>query len=126
MSMTLARSLPDDATEWWIFLGAFTLYVLGRWFFAWRQARREGDARPVRAAFAEEDGPDAVNAAPAGGFRSYRQFSGFVAVAVTVTLVAVLTDGRLRVGLLWIVVPLLTVALSYLDFREARKARSRT
>ncbi|CAL9582310.1 hypothetical protein SUDANB15_05031 [Streptomyces sp. enrichment culture] len=124
MLMTLARSLPDDATEWWIFLGAFGLYMLGRWFFAWRQARREGDAHPVRAAFAEEEEPDAVDAAPTGGFRSYRQFSGFVAGAVTVTLVAALTDGRLRVALLWVIVPLLIVALSYLDFRQARKARS--
>ncbi|KAF3467482.1 hypothetical protein [Streptomyces sp. Tu 3180] len=122
--MTLARSFPDDATEWWIFLGSFALYVLGRWFFAWRQARREGDDHPVRAAFAEEDDSDAMTAAT-GGFRSYRQFSGFVVGAVTVVLVVALTDGRLRVSLLWVVVPLLVVALSYLDFREARKARSR-
>ncbi|WP_260147805.1 hypothetical protein [Streptomyces sp. PanSC9] len=39
-------------------------------------------------------------------------------------LVAALTDGRLRVVLLWIIVPLLVVALSFLDFRQARKARS--
>lgn len=122
--MTLARSLPDDPTEWWIFLGSFVLYALGRWFFAWQQARREGDSHPVRTALAEEDDPDATNAALTGGFRSYRQFFGFVGSAVTVFLVAALTDGRLRVVLLWSIVPMLVIALSYLDFRQARKARS--
>jgi hypothetical protein len=123
--MTLARSLPDNATEWWIFLGIFALYALSRWFFAWRQARREGDSHPVRAAFADEAEPDATNAALAGGFRSYRQFFGFVVGAVVVVLVAALTDGRLRVALLWVMVPLLVVALSYLDFRQACKTPSK-
>jgi hypothetical protein len=44
---------------------------------------------------------------------------------VVVVLVAVLTDGRVRLALLWTVVPLLVVALAYLDFRQARKARAR-
>ncbi|MFD9467389.1 hypothetical protein [Streptomyces sp. NPDC060027] len=123
--MTLARALPDDAAEWWFFLGTFVLYALGRWFFAWQRARREGDSHPVRTAFAEEDDPDATHAALVGGFRSYRQFFGFVVSAVTVVLVTALTEGRLRVVLLWIIVPLLVIALSYLDFRQDRKARSR-
>ncbi|MDT9680642.1 hypothetical protein RND61_00850 [Streptomyces sp. TRM76323] len=101
------------------------LYVLGRWFFAWQQARREGDSHPVRAAFAEEDDPDAVNASPTGGFRSYRQFFGFVASTVVVTLVVTLADGRVRFLLLWFLVPLLVVALSYVDFRQTREARSK-
>ncbi|MFI7503439.1 hypothetical protein ACIBVL_34210 [Streptomyces sp. NPDC049687] len=120
--MTLARSLPDDPTEWWIFLGTFVLYAVARWFFAWQRARREGDSHPVRAAFAEEDDPPTQ---VSGGFRSYRQFFGFSGSAVAVVLVAALTAGRLRVVLLWIIVPLLVTALSYLDFRQARKARSR-
>ncbi|GAA5701467.1 MULTISPECIES: hypothetical protein [Streptomyces] len=122
--MTLARSLPDNATEWWIFLGTFVLYVLGRWFFAWQRARREGDSHPMRTAFAEEDDPAASHAAMVGGFRSYRQFFGFVGSAVAVVLVAALTEGWLRHALLWIIVPLLVIALSYLDFRQALKARS--
>lgn len=123
--MTLARSLPDDATGWWIYLGTFALYALGRLFFAWLQARREGDSHPVRAAFAEDDDPEATSAALRGGFRSYRQFFGFVGSAVAVVLVAAVTGGRLRVALLWTIVPLLVIALSYLDFAQARKARSR-
>lgn len=124
--MMLARSLPDDSTEWWIFLGTFVLYVLARWFFAWQEARREGDRHPVRAALAEEDDEEGRRAASVGGFRSYRQFFGFVGSTVAVVLVAMLTDGRLRVALLWIIIPLLVIALSYLDFWQARKARSRT
>ncbi|MEU9141313.1 hypothetical protein AB0D33_36145 [Streptomyces sp. NPDC048404] len=122
--MTLARDFPDDATGWWIFLGTFALYAFGRWFFAWRQARRDGDSHPARAAFAEEDDPDAIHAATVGGFRSYRQFFGFVGSAVITVLVATLTEGGLRVALLWTVVPLLVTALSYVDFRQARQARS--
>ncbi|MEU3795193.1 hypothetical protein AB0F07_36270 [Streptomyces fructofermentans] len=122
--MTLARAFPDDATGWWIFLGSFALYVLGRWFFAWRQARRDGDSHPVRAAFAEEDDADAIHAVTVGGFRSYRQLFGFAGSAVITVLVAVLTDGGLRTALLWTVVPLLVTALSYVDFRQARQARS--
>ncbi|MER5860072.1 hypothetical protein ABT131_31435 [Streptomyces sp900105245] len=79
----------------------------------------------MRAAFAEEDdAPGASSAALRGGIGSYRQFFGFVGSTVAVVLVAALTDGRLRVVLLWIIVPLLVVALSFLDFRQARKARS--
>ncbi|MEU4034469.1 hypothetical protein [Streptomyces collinus] len=122
--MTLARSLPDDPTEWWIFLGTFVLYVLARWFFAWQQARREGDSHPVRAALAEEDDPDALRVATVGGFRSYRQFFGFVVGTFAVVLVAIYTEGRLRVVLLWVIIPMLTIALSYLDFWQARKARN--
>ncbi|MEU0075093.1 hypothetical protein ABZ027_37005 [Streptomyces sp. NPDC006332] len=118
--MTLARSLPDDPAEWWILMGVLVLYVVARWFFAWLHARREGDDHPMRAAIAEEDEPGTE---VAGGFRSYRQFSGFVGSAVAVFLVAALTEGRLRVVLLCVMVPLLVTGLSYLDFRQARKAR---
>lgn len=38
-------------------------------------------------------------------------------------LVAALTTGRLRLALLWSIIPLLVTALAYLDFRQARKAR---
>ncbi|MFF4435327.1 hypothetical protein [Streptomyces sp. NPDC001621] len=100
--MTLARSLPGSATEWGILLGTFVLYALGRWFFAWSQARRDGDRHPVRAAFAEEDDASGGPKAPPSKPRS----------------------RRLRVVMLWIIVPLLVVALSFLDFRQARKARS--
>ncbi|MFJ5269352.1 hypothetical protein [Streptomyces sp. NPDC088358] len=122
--MTLARSLPDNATEWWIFLGTFVLYALGRWFFAWQRARREDDSHPMRTAFAEEDDPPASHAAMIGGFRSYRQFFGFAGSAFAVVLVAALTEGWLRYALLWIIVPLLVIALSYVDFRQSLKARS--
>ncbi|MFJ9538023.1 hypothetical protein ACIRPX_12265 [Streptomyces sp. NPDC101225] len=122
--MTLA--LPDGTAEWWIFLGTFVLYVLARWFFAWQQARREGDSHPMRAALAEEDDPDALRAASVGGFRSYRQLFGFAVSALAVVLVATLTGGQLRVALLWIAIPMLVIALSYLDFWQAQKARSRT
>ncbi|WP_448318210.1 hypothetical protein [Streptomyces sp. CO7] len=122
--MMLARSLPDTATEWWIFLGAFVLYVFSRWFFAWQQARRDGDSHPVRAALAEEDDPQELQvAATTGGFRSYRQFFGCLVGGLVVVLVVALTSGGLRLVLLWTVVPVLIVALAYLDFRQARKAR---
>jgi len=121
--MTLARAYPTDASGWWFYLGTLALYAVVRWFLAWRQARRDGDQHAVRAAFAEEDGP-----APSttGGFRSYRQFFGFVGSAVVVVAVAGLTAGRLRLALLWTVVPVLIAALAYLDFRQARNARPRT
>ncbi|MFC9281216.1 hypothetical protein [Streptomyces collinus] len=121
--MTLARSLPDSPAEWWIFLGTLVLYVLSRWFFAWQQARREGDSHPVRAAFAEEDDAEVPSAATGGGFRSYRQFFGFLVGTIAVVVVASVTEGRIRVVLLWGIIPMLTIALSYLDFRQARKAR---
>ncbi|KRD20959.1 MULTISPECIES: hypothetical protein [unclassified Streptomyces] len=118
--MTLAHALPDDPIGWWIYLGTLVLYAAARWFFAWRQARRDGDSHPARTASAEDDPQPAVT----GGFRSYRQFFGFVGSAVAVVAVAALTEGRLRVVLLWVVVPLLVTALSYLDFRQARAARA--
>ncbi|MCQ9135835.1 hypothetical protein [Streptomyces hilarionis] len=121
--MTLARALPTDASGWWFFLGTFALYAAARWFFSWRRARRDGDEHPVRAAFAEEDDP---RPATAGGFRSYRQFFGFVGSAVLVVVVAGLTAGRLRLALLGTLVPLLITALAYLDFRQARKERAQT
>lgn len=121
--MTLARSLPDTATEWWIFLGACVLYVFSRWFFAWQQARRDGDSHPARAALAEEDDPQDLQVAATGGFRSYRQFFGCLGGGLVVVLVVALTSGGLRLVLLWTVVPVMIVALSYLDFRQARKAR---
>ncbi|MFG2573397.1 hypothetical protein [Streptomyces sp. NPDC048481] len=117
--MTLAHALPTDASGWWIFLGTFALYAAVRWFLAWRQARRDGDRHPVRAAFAEEDEPVP---SMTGGFRSYRQFFGCVGSAVVVVLVAGLTAGRLRLALLWTVVPVLIAALAYVDFRQARSA----
>ncbi|MGW2618713.1 hypothetical protein [Streptomyces sp. NPDC001500] len=120
--MTLARALPTDATGWWFFLGTFAFYAAVRWFLAWRQARRDGDEHPARAAFAEEDDP---RPSTTGGFRSYRQFFGFVGSTVLVVLVASLTEGRLRLTLLWTLVPALITALAYLDFRQARTARSR-
>ncbi|WP_435278956.1 hypothetical protein [Streptomyces sp. 1222.5] len=69
----------------------------------------------MRAALAEEDDvPGASSAVMTGGFRFYRRFFGFVGSAVAVVPVDALTDGRLRVVLLWIIVPLLAVALSFL------------
>ncbi|MFF8867019.1 hypothetical protein ACF08B_33790 [Streptomyces sp. NPDC015139] len=69
----------------------------------------------MRAALAEKDAaPGASSAVMTGGFRSYRRFFGFVGGAVSVVPVDALTDGRLRVVLLWIIVPLLVVALSIL------------
>ncbi|MFK0114296.1 hypothetical protein [Streptomyces sp. NPDC090994] len=121
--MTLARSLPDSAAEWWIITGVVALYALCRWFLAWRQARRDGEPHAARAALAEEDDPVATQATILGGFPSYRQFFGFVGSALVVGLVAGLTDGTSRVVLLSTVVPVLVAALAYLDFRQARKAR---
>ncbi|MGQ4362249.1 hypothetical protein [Streptomyces sp. SAS_272] len=120
--VTLARALPDDPIGWWIYLGTFVLYAVARWCFAWRQARRDGDSHPARAAWAEDDPRPAVT----GGFRSYRQFFGFVGSVLAVVALAALTEGRLRVVLLCVVVPLLVTALSYLDFRQARAARARS
>lgn len=107
-----------------MFLGFCGLYALGRWFFAWRQARRDGDSHPVRAVLDEEDEPQAVKAAPPGAFRSYRQFFGYVGSMVAVVLLAAFTSGRLRVALLGTIAPLLVMGLSYLDFRQARRMRS--
>ncbi|MCX5263063.1 hypothetical protein [Streptomyces sp. NBC_00199] len=120
--VTLARAAPDDPIGWWIYLGTFVLYGGTRWFFDWRQARRDGDSHPARSALAADDPRPAVT----GGFRSYRQFFGFVGSTIAVVAVAALTEGRLRVVLLWVVVPLLVTALSYLDFRQARAARARS
>ncbi|MGW5731592.1 MULTISPECIES: hypothetical protein [Streptomyces] len=127
--MTLARSLPDDPAEWWILLGALTVYLLARWFFAWRQARLEGRRRPARAALDElgedDDSNEVTPRVATGGFDTWRQFIGFVAGGVVIALIAGLTDGPLRVVLLCVVAPVLVVALAYLDFREARKARAK-
>ncbi|MFF6806409.1 hypothetical protein [Streptomyces sp. NPDC012616] len=120
--VTLAHALPDDPIGWWIYLGTFVVYAVARWFFAWRQARRDGDGHPARAALAEDDPQPDVS----GGFRSYRQFFGFVGSAVAVLAVAAVTAGRLRVVLLWVIIPLLVTALSYLDFRQSRAARARS
>ncbi|MGW7073531.1 hypothetical protein ACWGII_07980 [Streptomyces sp. NPDC054855] len=125
----MARSLPDSPAEWWILLGALTLYLLGRWFFAWRQAQLEGRRRPARAALDElgEDDDDEMTPmrAAAGGIDSWRQFIGFVVGGVVIFTIAALTEGALRVALLWFVSPLLVIALAYVDFREARKARAK-
>lgn len=123
--MTLARSLPDSATEWWIYLGAFALYVLTRLLLAWRQAHHDGAAHPVRAAFAEEEPEESNTSVAIGAFRSYRQLAGFVGGAVAIALVATLTDGDLRLLLMCTVAPLIVMALAYLDFRLARTARRR-
>ncbi|MGW6025234.1 hypothetical protein [Streptomyces sp. NPDC055099] len=125
----MARSLPDSATEWWILLGALALYALGRWFFAWRQAQLEGRRRPARAALDElgEDDDDKMTPmrAAAGGYDSWRQFIGFMVAGVVIAMIAGLTEGALRVALLWFVSPLLVIALAYMDFRQARKARAK-
>ncbi|GGS84546.1 hypothetical protein GCM10010240_17470 [Streptomyces griseoviridis] len=121
--MTLARSFPDSAAEWWIVTGVVAFYALCRWFLAWREARRNGDPHAVRAAFAEEDDPVAVRATMTGGFASYRQFLGFLGSALVVGVVAVTTEGTARVVLLSTLVPVLVAALACLDFRQARKAR---
>lgn len=123
--MTLARALPDSPLGWWIFLGVAVVYACTRWLLAWHQARRDGDSHPLRAAFAEEESDEAEAMKGAGGFRSYRQFFGAVAAAVTVVLVGALTEDRLRLALLLTIVPVLVAALAYLDFRRARTARTR-
>ncbi|MGW2794404.1 hypothetical protein ACWC9H_31355 [Streptomyces sp. NPDC001251] len=123
--MRLARSASDDPLEWFLYLGVVVVYALGRWFFAWRQARRDGQIHPLRAVLAEDDDSETMRRTPYGGFSSYRQFFGFVGSAAAVALVASLTHGRLRVSLMWTIVPLLTLALAYLDFRLSRKARDR-
>ncbi|MFF1716481.1 hypothetical protein [Streptomyces sp. NPDC058268] len=127
--MTLARSLPDSPTEWWIFLGGLALYLLGRWFFAWRQARSEGRRSPARAALNEvgdDDHPDMYpTGVAAGGFYSWQQFIGFLIGAAVLVVIAGLTDGPLRLALLWVFAPVLVIALAYLDFRTARKASAK-
>ncbi|MFB7774504.1 hypothetical protein ACFC0S_33480, partial [Streptomyces sp. NPDC056084] len=106
-------------------MGVVVVYALGRWFFAWRQARRDGQIHPLRAVLAEDDDSETMRRTPCGGFSSYRQFFGFVGSAAAVALIASLTHDRLRVSLMWTIVPLLTLALAYLDFRLSRKARDR-
>ncbi|MEU1433550.1 hypothetical protein ABZ438_05590 [Streptomyces sp. NPDC005786] len=123
--MTPAHSLPDSATEWWIYLGAFALYVLTRLVLAWRQAHHDGADHPVRAAFAEEEPEESNTSVALGSFRSYRQLAGFVGGAVAIVLVATLTHGVLRLLLMCTVAPLIVMALAYLDFRLARTARQR-
>ncbi|MFD3656464.1 hypothetical protein [Streptomyces sp. NPDC058620] len=118
--------MPDSATGWWFFLGVTALYLLSRWFLAWRQARRDGVSDPVSAAFADDE-PDEANAALAtGGFRSYRQFFGVVGAAVVVIAVVTLAEGGLRLVLMCTIVPVLVMALAYLDFRQAQAARATT
>ncbi|THA75034.1 hypothetical protein E6R60_18515 [Streptomyces sp. A0642] len=123
--MTLARSLPDSPTEWWIYLGAFAVYVLTRLFLAWHQARKEGADHPLRAAFSEEEPEESSRPLTIGSFRSYRQILGFVAGTVVIVMVATLTDGALRVVLMCTLAPVIVAALAYLDFRLARTARLR-
>lgn len=123
--MALARAFPDSPVGWWIFLGVAVVYACTRWLLAWHQARRDGDRHPPRAAFADEEPDETKAMMGAGGFRSYRQFFGAVAAAVTVVLVVTLTEDRLRLTLLWTIVPVLVVARAYLDFRRARTARTR-
>ncbi|MFI1016688.1 hypothetical protein [Streptomyces sp. NPDC020965] len=122
--MTMARGLPDSSTEWWVLLGVVALYALTRWFLAWRQARRDGDRHPVRAAFAEEE-PGEGNLMATGGFRSYRQFFGVLVCTVIVVLILTLAQGGLELVLMCTVVPVLVVAMAYVDFRQARTARTR-
>ncbi|MFE9123289.1 hypothetical protein [Streptomyces sp. NPDC007172] len=121
--MTLARSSSDDPLEWFIYLGVIVVYALGRWFFAWRQARRDGQSHPARAALAEDDSSGTTRRIPYGAASSYRQLFGFFGSGLAVALVASLTHGRLRVTLMWTIIPLLPLALAYLDFRRSREAR---
>lgn len=124
--MTLARTLPDDANAWWALLAVFALYALTRWFLAWRQARREGDPSPLRAAFDEEE-PDEGGTATEmalGGFRSYRQYFAFAGGALFIGLVLGLTEGRTQLVMMCTVVPAVVIAVAYLDFRRARSARA--
>lgn len=124
-AMTLAHSLPDSPTEWWLYLGVLALYTLTRWCLAWWQARREGAEHPVRAAFDDEEPADETNvrAAAIGAFRSYRQLFGFVGGAVAIVLVAALTHGELQLVLLCTLIPVVVIVLAYLDFRRARTQR---
>ncbi|MCM2412161.1 hypothetical protein [Streptomyces sp. RKAG290] len=124
--MTLARGLPDNATEWWIYLGVLALYLLTRWLLAWRQARKEGAEHPARAAF-DDDEPQETHSVvySLGAFRTYRQLFGFAGGALLVALVAGLTDGRLQLVLMCTLAPAVVVALAYLDFHAARKRRAR-
>ncbi|MBW5249644.1 hypothetical protein JGS39_11630 [Streptomyces sp. P01-B04] len=124
--MTLARSLPDSATEWWIYLGAFSIYALTRLVLAWRQARDEGAEHPVRSAFTDEEPEEPRVSAAFGAFRSYRQLFGFFGGAVAIVLIATLTDGQLRLVLMCTLAPLIIMGLAWLDFRVARAARSRS
>ncbi|MGP3756025.1 hypothetical protein [Streptomyces sp. IBSNAI001] len=122
--MTQARALPDDATEWWIYLGVPALYLLTRRLLAWHQARSQGTEHPVRAAFDDEEPQETgAGAAAVGAFRSYRQLLGFAAGAVVVALVAALTEGGVRLALMCTLVPVVVVLLAYLDFRRARTHR---
>ncbi|WP_307123390.1 hypothetical protein [Streptomyces sp. B1I3] len=122
--MTLARSLPDTATEWWLYLGVLALYLLTRWFLAWHQARKEGVEHPVRAAFDDEEpGENAGPAAAMGAFRSYRQLLGFLAGGILIVLVATLTEGGLQLALMCALIPVVVTLLAYVDFRRARTHR---
>ncbi|MFI0238049.1 hypothetical protein [Streptomyces sp. NPDC016845] len=78
--MTLARSMPDSPAEWGILLGALAVYLLGRWFFAWRQARAEGHRRPARAALHDAGDDDAPGQDPnPWGYKSWQEFLRFEA-----------------------------------------------
>ncbi|MBV2354168.1 hypothetical protein KUM39_07290 [Streptomyces sp. J2-1] len=118
--MTAAPESPRTLVEALALAGLVVLYAVGRWVFAWRDARRRGMARPVGAVL-DEDGP---TGGAYGSFASYRQFAGFLGGAVVVLLIAWLTRGVVRTGLLWSVTPLLVVGLAYVDFRQVRNARS--
>lgn len=124
--MTLARSLPESPAEWTLILGAFAFYLLGRWFFAWRQARADGQRRPASAALNNlgEDDTSISMLPPPRGHASWKEYGRFVLAALLIALIALLTDGALRVILMVIVVPLLVTVVAYLDFRESRNRRS--
>ncbi|MEV0022723.1 hypothetical protein AB0H45_10945 [Streptomyces atroolivaceus] len=122
--MTLARAFPDSTAEWWIYLGVLVLYLLTRWFLAWRQARKEGAEHPVRTAIEDEDAEETNTGTPStGSFSSYRQLMGFVGGAIVIVLVAALTEGGLQLTLMCTLVPVIVVLLAYLDFRRARTQR---
>ncbi|MFE3687722.1 hypothetical protein ACFXPM_31440 [Streptomyces sp. NPDC059095] len=76
-----------------LYLGVVVVYALGRWFSAWRQARRDGQSHPLRALLAEDDDSETMRRTPYGGFSSYRQFFGFVGSAAAVALIASLTTA---------------------------------
>ncbi|WP_428949843.1 hypothetical protein [Streptomyces sp. cg35] len=104
-------------------LGALTLYFLGRWFFAWRQAQSEGHRHPAHTALHELGDDEPTSRSAPGGFASWKEFLRFVLVAVVIAAIAGLTSGALRIALLACITPLLVLALAYLDSREKRTAR---
>ncbi|CAL9475709.1 hypothetical protein [Streptomyces sp. enrichment culture] len=118
--MTLAHIYPDDPTTWGAYVCVIALYALARRLFVRRRDRHEGTEHAGRVPLPGENGPSAV---AWGAFRSYRQFVGYAGSAVVVALVLTTTGGTLRLVLVCTVVPLLVVALAFLDVRLEGKGR---